>query len=210
MQIYILDNRPEVAISFKKYFKPILNEVPVKFVTDDFAHFMDEHETIDAVVSPANAYGLMDGGYDNAITRYFGNNLQKRVQGTIIKKWYGEQPVGTSITVPILERLIEKDDRNMYAVLIHTPTMRTPSRIVDPTIIYQCMRTTLIEVINNNCEHIVIPAFGGATGGLSSDIVAKMMYQAYIQIFDEDERQNIDWGVALDRRVKLNEIIRES
>lgn len=37
---------------------------------------MKTHEgRIDAVVSPANAYGLMDGGYDKALTDYFGNDL---------------------------------------------------------------------------------------------------------------------------------------
>ena len=96
---------------------------------NDFASFMKTHEgRIDAVVSPANAYGLMDGGYDKALTDYFGNDLQLAVQKEIIKRFYGEQPVGTSFSSPI------PDHSGM--LLIHTPTMRSPSQIKDIMIVY--------------------------------------------------------------------------
>jgi hypothetical protein len=37
----------------------------------------------DCLVSPANSYGLMDGGVDKIINEYFGGELQARVQRRI-------------------------------------------------------------------------------------------------------------------------------
>lgn len=68
------------------------------------------------------------------------------------------------------------------------------------------MRTTLMEAINKNCKSVVIPAFGGSVGRVEPDIIAKMMYRAYLQIFDEEERKTIDWGKALDQGIALKTI----
>lgn len=199
MQIYLLDFNEKMVDAWKKHFHPIFDDVaPVEFIQSDFGAFMEKHESdIDAVVSPANSYGLMDGGYDDALTKYFGKEMQLAVQKKIIQQFYGEQPVGTSISLKIPRRNV---------LLIHTPTMRTPSAIKDSTIIYQCMRTTLMEAINNNCKSVVIPAFGGSVGRVEPDIIAKMMYRAYLQIFDEEERKTIDWGKALDQSIALRTI----
>ena len=169
MTIYLLDRNLEMFLEWKQYF----GDCPdVDVVMDDFAHFMDTHK-VQCVVSPANSYGYMDGGYDAAITGYFGNQLEKEVQKYILENFYGEQPVGTSFTIDI-----SGTDQK----LIHTPTMRMPSKIKEPEIVYQCMRTTLMEAIKNNVESIVIPAFGGATGMVPYRTIAKLMKMGYDQI----------------------------
>ena len=154
----------------------------VEIICDDFQHFMKTHQ-VQCVVSPANAFGLMDGGYDLAITEWFGDQLQKRVQQYIIHHFYGEQPVGTSFLIDA-----GKDGQS----LIHTPTMRTPQRILDPRVIYQCMRTTLMCAAEHSIESIVIPMFGGLTGGVRPQLVAGMMWRAYQQLKNPPER--IDWS----------------
>jgi O-acetyl-ADP-ribose deacetylase (regulator of RNase III) len=53
----------------------------------------------DCLVSPANSFGLMDGGTDAAIVRFFGEELMERVQKRILAEYLGEQPVGTSMLV---------------------------------------------------------------------------------------------------------------
>ena len=170
MKIYLLDINPEMTNALKKEFASF-SEVEV--VLDDFKHFMDTHDDIDCVVSPANSFGMMNGGYDKAITDYFGRTVEKRVQAFINKNYFGEQPIGTSIMVDIPSSHIK---------LIHTPTMRLPSPVKDPLIIYQCMRTTLMMAIKNNIHVIVIPAFGGATGKVSPSVVAKYMKEGYKQV----------------------------
>ncbi len=154
----------------------------VEIICDDFQHFMKMRQ-VQCVVSPANAFGLMDGGYDLAITEWFGDQLQKRVQQYIIHHFYGEQPVGTSFLIDA-----GKDGQS----LIHTPTMRTPQRILDPQVIYQCMRTTLMCAAEYSIESIVIPMFGGLTGGVRPQLVAGMMWRAYQQLKNPPER--IDWS----------------
>jgi len=76
MKIYII-NRGEVPLRYAKlYFH---GESNVKCVAAEFDEFLRSNP-VQCIVSPANAFGLMDGGYDLAITHYFGDQLQKRVQ----------------------------------------------------------------------------------------------------------------------------------
>ncbi len=171
MKIYLLDRNLAMTESWQEYFKDMPN---FEIVCDDFAHFM-EHNQVDCVVSPANSFGLMDGGYDLAITKWFGVNLPRKVQQYILSNFYGEQPVGTSIII---------DTDNDGVKLIHTPTMRSPSRIRDPLVIYQCMRTCLMTALSKGINSIVIPAFGGAAGEVEYGVIANMMYRAYKQLLD--------------------------
>jgi O-acetyl-ADP-ribose deacetylase (regulator of RNase III) len=193
MKIYLLDINPHMTKAWEPYFKDIDD---VEIVNTDFNNFMYEHANIEAIVSPANAFGLMDGGYDGAITYYFGRELMKDVQEKIITEWYGEQPVGTSISIPIKNRIIsDGNNGSKNVLLIHTPTMRTPEKIIDYKIIYQCMRTTLIEAIKQNVNSIVIPAFGGCSGGVDFPTIAKMMYLAYTQINNKPDE--LSWSYAM-------------
>ena len=180
MKIYLIEMDREKYFCLKEYFD---NE-DVVLVNDSFESFIKSNE-VQCVVSPANAFGLMDGGYDLALTKWYGNQLQERVQKYIIDYYYGEQPVGTSF-------IIEAGKDNQY--LIHTPTMQTPQAIVDPRVIYQCMRSTLIEAKRNEIVSILIPMFGGMTGRVKPQIVAKMMWKAYKQM--KNTPQKLDWDYA--------------
>ncbi len=195
MKIYLLDINKEMTDAWSKYFESTGAEV----VNEDFATFMNKHPDTEAIVSPANSFGLMDGGYDKAITDYFGLQLMKDVQAAILKDWFGEQPVGTSISVVIrskhfTKQIGEEKTLELHPLLIHTPTMRTPEQIVDYRIVYQCMRTTLIEAINQEVDSIVIPAFGGCTGKVPCEVIARMMFLAYEQIYNQPEK--LSWGYA--------------
>lgn len=197
MKIYLLDINPIMTKAWEKYFYNVKN---IEIVNDDFAHFMNTHPDIEAVVSPANAYGLMDGGYDKAITDYFGKELQYKIQEKLNKDWYGEQPVGTSISVNTDE---EVPNSQKMIRLIHTPTMRSPEIIIDPRIVYQCMRTTLIEAEKHEVRSIVIPAFGGLCGQVSCEQLAYYMYLAYEQIITFKPHY-ITWQDAINTKTKLN------
>lgn len=180
MEIYLIERDYRKFKYLKPYFKAERN---VYLINNTFEDFMKENiDRIQCVVSPANSFGLMDGSYDLALTEWYGNQLQERVQEHIIKNFYGEQPIGTSF-------IIETNKDNQF--LIHTPTMRAPQEIVDPRIIYQCMRTTLIEAKKNNIKSILIPMFGAHIGKVKPQIVSKMMWKAYHQI--NNPPQKIDW-----------------
>lgn len=183
MHIYLIDWKERKCDFFRKYFR---NEANVEIVCDDFRHFMQTHADIECVVSPANAYGLMDGGYDLAITQYFGTDLMKRAQQYILDHFHGEQPVGTSFIM----------ETNFPGIkLIHTPTMRVPSEIKEPMVVYQAMRTTLLCASENDVKSILIPAFGGECGMMHMDLLAKLMYEGYKQVFEAKPKE-ITWEYA--------------
>ena len=57
--------------------------------------------------------------------------------------------------------------------------MTVPSTIFDEKVSYNCMYNTLMCAFNNNITSIVIPAFGGATGGVDPKVIAREMRLAY-------------------------------
>jgi hypothetical protein len=79
--------------------------------------------TADAVVSPANSFGYMDGGIDLAYRNFFGMKVQHRVRGKIHADHFGELPVGQAVIV--------ETDHPLLPFLIVAPTMRVPDRIGD-------------------------------------------------------------------------------
>lgn len=99
----------------------------------------------DCVNSPANSFGLMDGGFDEAITMYFGEQMMARVQNMIISKYAGEQPVGTS-------EIIRGSDDDMPRVryVAHTPTMIVPYNIANTSNVYMAMKALLLAVEQHN------------------------------------------------------------
>lgn len=173
MKIFLIDINKEMCDAWEKYFSEFTD---VTIVNEDISRYENLH-SIECITSPANSYGLMDGGYDLALTMIYGKTLQNAVQNYIAKHYYGEQVVASSfiINIPFSKQR-----------LIHTPTMRIPSPIVDSDIIYNAMRSTLICALDNNVESIIIPAFGGLTGMVPFDMVAKLMAKAYKQIFCND------------------------
>lgn len=188
IKIYLLSNDFDMCCAWRTEFSGVKN---VEIVCGDFLNFMQKYK-VDCVVSPANGYGLMDGGYDQAITDWFGAGLQEKVQRYIVDRLYGEQPVGTSIIF----------DTGIDGVkLIHTPTMRYPERIVDPCVVYHCTRTCLMCAFENDIKSVVIPAFGAATGELTCDVVARMMHRAFVQLSDPPAK--IDWDYARASRMRF-------
>ena len=185
MKIYLLDRNYTIVECWRDFFKDCED---VEIVCDDFIRFMNSHD-VECIVSPANSFGLMDGGYDLAISKYFGWGLQKKVQQYLIDNLCGEQPVGTSIIVDI----------NDKQKLIHTPSMRVPSTIKDPLVIYNCMRTCLMLAKQNNIKSIVIPAFGGECGNVVYSVVAEMMYKAYLQV--QNPPKEINWEYTSQIRI---------
>ena len=185
LNIYLLDRNPEMYRAWNSYFFGLEN---VNVVCADFIGFMGQYK-VDCVVSPANGYGLMDGGYDEAITAWFGTALQEKVQRYIIDNLYGEQPVASSIVI----------DTEVNGIkLIHTPTMRFPGIIKDDSLIYHCTRSCLIAALNSGVNTVVVPAFGGLTGCVSQETVAKMMWKAYEQLSNPPKK--IDWNYAKGQR----------
>ncbi len=72
----------------------------------------------DAIISPANSFGFMDGGIDRLYLERFGQSLQDRVQNQIREDHGGELLVGAATIV--------KTEDPEFPFLIAAPTMRVP------------------------------------------------------------------------------------
>lgn len=166
MKIYLLDIDQQMIDAWKNEFSKFPE---IEIVNDSFENFMDNHPDIQGVVSPANSFGFMDGGYDKAITDYFGDIIQYKVQQILYNNLSGYQQVGSCIAVSI------DDD----ITLLHVPTMRIPQKITDPRIIFDCTINCMSIAKSIGLDAIVIPAFGACTGQVPKDIVAKLMSFAY-------------------------------
>ncbi|MEL7234835.1 MAG: macro domain-containing protein, partial [Chloroflexota bacterium] len=139
--------------------------------------YFESLPAFDCMVSAANSFGIMDGGVDAAITRFFGVQLMKRVQQHILEHYYGEQPVGTSF-------IIETGSKK-YPFLAHTPTMRVPMDIRNTDNVYLAMWAMLREVAAHNKVHdwkinaVACPGLGTGYGRMTVDQAARQMSLAY-------------------------------
>lgn len=197
---------PELFEAFKKHFSKFPDVEVV------FAPF--EQTEFDCVVSAANSFGLMDGGVDQCITDYFGLQMMRRVQGEIIKQYYGEQPVGTSMIVRGNEKPADwlNGEKNKYVA--HTPTMRIPMDISNTNNVYSAMKAVLVAVEKHNLgvdagenghtriDRVVCPGLGTNTGRVPADKAAKDMSMALYHFLNPPHA--IDWYYASQRH---NEIV---
>lgn len=153
-----------------------------------FHDFMTTHPDVDGIVSPANSYGLMDGGYDAAITGWFGTETMQAVQSAIMKEWLGEQPVGSCLVVPVPAKIAAGQ------FILHTPTMRIPSIIEDPEVVYHCTRSCIMAALKAELNSIVVPAFGGCCGKVPHNMLADYMERAFYSF--EDTPKELNWHYA--------------
>src|SRR5262249_45446573 len=77
----------------------------------------------DAVVSPANSFGFMDGGIDALYMDHFGSDIQRKVRRQIYDRHAGELIVGAADIV--------ETDHDRFPFLIAAPTMRVPMVLRD-------------------------------------------------------------------------------
>src|SRR5262245_17188567 len=129
LRLILVSPEPLLCQAFQEQF----GELPdVEVVTGHFEQLAE----FDCLVSPANSFGLMDGGTDGAITRFCGHALMERVQKRILDEYLGEQPVGTS--------LIVETGHAIHPFLAHTPTMRVPMPVARTDYVYLAMWAMLL------------------------------------------------------------------
>lgn len=169
-QLILTAPNPSLFAAFQKHFSHFSD---VLIIGEPFEWI----STFDCLVSPANSFGMMDGGMDAAITRFFGLSLERRVQQRIIEDYLGEQPVGTSF---IIETKHPK-----HPFLAHTPTMRVPMSINGTDVPYSAMWAMLLAIRQHNRTNlqkigsVVCPGLGTGIGGIPYSEAARQMAVAY-------------------------------
>ena len=136
----------------------------------------------DAMVSPANSFGIMDGGLDLAIRDQLGFEVQRAAQEVIRERHHGELAVGCA------EIVATPDPR--WPNLVIAPTMRVPELITRTLNPYLAFRAALLAVMRFNenavdekrIDSVVIPGLGTGIGGMGDQRCAVQMRMAYRQL----------------------------
>ncbi|NUM46952.1 MAG: macro domain-containing protein [Anaerolineales bacterium] len=192
IKLILIDPKPALCTAWRTHFNGLPN-------VEVIAGYFEELPEFDCMVSAANSFGLMDGGVDLAIIRFFGYALQDNVQKRILYEYLGEQPVGTSMIV--------ETGNATHPYIAHTPTMRVPMEIIHTDNVYKAMWAMLLAVRNHNLINerkiltIACPGLGTATGRVPYPEAARQMAVAYRYYLSPPQR--IDWRVAEGRQTDV-------
>jgi len=189
LKLVLVDPLDEVCAAWKEHFE----ELPgVKIVNGQF----ETLRAFDCMVSAANSFGLMDGGVDLSIIRFFGYELMDRVQERVLADYLGEQPVGTCFII--------ETGHEAHPYLAHTPTMRVPMPVTRTDNVYRAMWAMLLAVRLHNrsskartIKTVACPGLGTATGRMPPREAARQMAAAYRHFLEPPER--ISWRFAANR-----------
>jgi O-acetyl-ADP-ribose deacetylase (regulator of RNase III) len=191
-KLILVDPKPALCAQFTACFHGLPD---VEIV----AGYFEELPEFDCMVSAANSFGLMDGGVDAAITRFFGRSLVERVQQRILDEFLGEQPVGTSIIV--------ETGHPAHPFIAHTPTMRVPMAIAHTDNVYLAMWAMLLAVRRHNqhaerrIRSVACPGLGTTTGQVPFPQAASQMSMAYRNFLHPPA--GISWEFAIGRNSEI-------
>jgi O-acetyl-ADP-ribose deacetylase (regulator of RNase III) len=129
----------------------------------------------DAMVSPANSFGIMDGGLDGKIRDFFGPGIEEALRSRIRAEWPGELPVGCAIVTPT------GDSRIPF--LVSAPTMRVPSEQSDSINAYLAMKAALhAALVEPRIRVLSVPGLCSLTGRMPLPMVARQMRAAWERV----------------------------
>ncbi|HTE25803.1 macro domain-containing protein [Flavitalea sp.] len=191
MKIILTAIEPKLVSAWRTFFE---SEQDVSIVESDITTIK-----CDAVVSPANSFGFMDGGLDYALSERFGWDLEKRLQHQIKNLPEGELLIGQAI-------IIETNDVDV-PYLISAPTMRIPTNFnIDTSVnAYLAMNAILIKAKGEpRISSIAIPGLCTGVGRMQPMIAARQMFQAYKEIVLEQRMDFSSFGEAQKYHWEIN------
>ena len=154
----------------------------------------------DAIVSPANSFGFMDGGLDYVLSEHFGWDLEADLQAEIKQLPEGELLVGKALVVAT------GDEKVPW--LISAPTMRVPMNFNIHTSInaYLAMKAILIAAkAHPEIESVAIPGLCTGVGKMPFHTASRQMFRAYEEIELGKKPHFPEFGDAQKYHWRLNE-----
>jgi O-acetyl-ADP-ribose deacetylase (regulator of RNase III) len=187
MHLQLVDTNQEITAAWQKVFA----DVPQ--VSIHHGSIFDY--PADALVSPANSFGYMNGGIDFAISKNLGWHLEKDLQRIIREKYYGELLVG--------QAEILATGHEQFPYLIVAPTMRTPMTITRGPNVYQSMKAVLLllrhgrlptgELVSDKVQRVAIPGLGTGIGQVRPLVCARQMRLAWEDVLHEKFSTEAGW-----------------
>lgn len=169
-KLYLIDSKPELCDKWRQVFSSY-PEVEVR--TGDYFQ-----QRADAIVSPANSFGIMDGGLDLAIRNELGFQVEAGIQEVILNKYHGEMPIGSAEIINI--------NHDNWSYMIAAPTMRIPENVAFTLNAYTAFRAILISLNSFNeskpnrpIKSLVCSGLGTGIGSMAPVKCAAQMRAAY-------------------------------
>ncbi len=158
----------------------------------------------DAVVSPANSFGFMDGGIDAVYTHVFGPGVQRRLQAAIRKQFHGELLVGQAHIV---------ETKHQIPYLIAAPTMRVPMLLRDSVNPYLAARAVFLlirhGVLGNGTpiakvvKTVAFPGLGTGVGQVPPEVCGRQLRAAFEEVLLDMQTFPRAWFEAQARHQRL-------
>ncbi|MDW7691647.1 macro domain-containing protein [Flammeovirgaceae bacterium SG7u.111] len=187
MTYYFISTSSELTEAWEKVFNGV-QDVIIKY--DSIFNY-----PCDAIVSPANSFGFMNGGLDFAISKNLGWHIEKKLQGKIRRDYYGELLVGQATVI--------ETEHSDFSYLISAPTMRTPMTILKSPNVYLAMKAILIlliygrfdngDLIKDKIQSIAVPGLGTGTGQVPPIVCARQMRIAWEDVINEKFKTQNGW-----------------
>ncbi len=180
-QLVLVNPQQGLCSAWQKHFSGLANVEIVIACFENLAEY-------DCMVTAANSFGLMDGGIDAAVSKFFGKELERTVQRRILEDYLGEQPVGTSMIV--------ETGHPKHRFVAHTPTMRVPMEIAHTDNVYRAMWGMLLAVRRHNRQSdrpisiVACPGLGTSAGRVPAAEAARQMSVAYRHFLNPPSRLN--------------------
>lgn len=166
----------------------------------------------DAVVSPANSFGFMDGGIDLLYSRFFGWEIETRVQNAIKTRYSSELLVGAA-------DIVETGHADI-PYLIAAPTMRVPMVLTDTVNPFLAARAVLLLVQNGIfaddanagkpiaevVKTVAFPGLGTGVGKVGSNTCAFQMREAIEAVVNGNVAFPATWSEAQNRHLALQSL----
>jgi len=142
----------------------------------------------DIVISPANSFGELKGGFDMQYYLHLGKeDLQKYIYNTIATKYYGEVLVGNSAIINLHKMQkkifgVLKYDKPKYMLIC--PTMTIPTNVAGSRNAYLFTRAvlegiSLIKKIDNGVNSALLPVPCVGVGGMPAKTAANQIKAAF-------------------------------
>jgi O-acetyl-ADP-ribose deacetylase (regulator of RNase III) len=128
----------------------------------------------DAIVSPANSYGWMDGGIDGLYRSRFGYEIERLLRYTISKEYAAGVPVGKALVIPTGDTDIPH--------LISAPTMVVPGPVPKSRNAFLAFRAALIVAREHGFASLLCPGLCTLTGRMDAVESARQMREAWAEV----------------------------
>ena len=164
---------------------------------------------VDAVVSPANSFGFMDGGIDMLYSQHFGWSVQERLQSLIRTRHHGELLVGAAEIV--------NTDNARIPYVIAAPTMRVPMVLESTVNPYLAARAVLLliqretfaigpligEAVSAGVQSVAFPGLGTGVGRVEPNTCARQVRCAIDEVLERRTSFPTSWVDAQTRHQRL-------